>query len=173
MFPEGTRSRGGDIGKVRSGAAVIAAQHGVDIVPIYVNGTHDAMPPGQNWPKRRPGRCFSRRHKVEVRFGDPIRPRDDSAAPRGDGRGAGVLGARGPAAEDAAPVGTTCCSCTRPCAPTRRVIARAAGTALRRRHAALGASSGPLHLRGLIDPRPSPAYTVHRPGEPVDRWRSA
>jgi 1-acyl-sn-glycerol-3-phosphate acyltransferase len=75
MFPEGTRSRDGSIGKVRSGAAVIAAQHGIDIVPIYVDGTHAAMPPGQNWPKRRPGRLLSRRHKVEVRFGAPIPPR--------------------------------------------------------------------------------------------------
>lgn len=77
MFPEGTRSRSGEIGKVRSGAAVIAAHHGIDIVPIYVSGTHDAMPPGQNWPKRRPGRLFSRRHPVEVRFGAPIRPRSE------------------------------------------------------------------------------------------------
>jgi 1-acyl-sn-glycerol-3-phosphate acyltransferase len=75
MFPEGTRSRDGEIGKVHSGAAVIAAKHGIDIVPIYISGTHEAMPPGQNWPQRKPGRFFSRRHKVEVRFGDPIRPR--------------------------------------------------------------------------------------------------
>jgi 1-acyl-sn-glycerol-3-phosphate acyltransferase len=75
MFPEGTRSRDGRIGKVRSGAAVIAAAHGIDIVPIYLGGTHEAMPPGCNWPKRKPGRVFSRRHEVEVRFGDPIRPR--------------------------------------------------------------------------------------------------
>ncbi len=54
----------------------IAAQHGIDMVPIYLSGTHEAMPPGQNWPKRIPGRLFSRRHEVEVRFGDPIRPRD-------------------------------------------------------------------------------------------------
>jgi 1-acyl-sn-glycerol-3-phosphate acyltransferase len=78
MFPEGTRSRDGEIGKVRSGAAVIAAHHDIDIIPIYVLGTHDAMPPGQNWPKRKPGRLFSRRHKVEVRFGKPIRPRDEA-----------------------------------------------------------------------------------------------
>jgi 1-acyl-sn-glycerol-3-phosphate acyltransferase len=75
MFPEGTRSRDGSIGKVHSGAAVIAANHDVDIVPIYVSGTHDAMPPGQNWPQRVPGRVFSRRHPVEVRFGEPISPR--------------------------------------------------------------------------------------------------
>ena len=77
MFPEGTRSRDGEIGKVHSGAAVIAAHHGVDIVPIYVSGTHDAMPPGQNWPKRKPGAFLSRRHKVEVRFGHPIHSRDE------------------------------------------------------------------------------------------------
>lgn len=79
MFPEGTRSRDGEIGKVRSGAAVIAAQHGIPIVPIHVRGTHDAMPPGQNWPKRKPGRFVSRRHKIEVRFGDPIQPRGADA----------------------------------------------------------------------------------------------
>jgi 1-acyl-sn-glycerol-3-phosphate acyltransferase len=80
MFPEGTRSRNGDIGKVHSGAAVIAAQHGIDIVPIYISGTHEAMPPGRNWPKRKPGRLLSRRHEVEVRVGHPIRP--DSAEDR-------------------------------------------------------------------------------------------
>ena len=78
MFPEGTRSRDGEIGKPRSGAAVLAANHDIDIVPIYLSGTHQAMPPGQNWPKRRPGRFLSRRHKVEVRFGAPIPARDES-----------------------------------------------------------------------------------------------
>jgi 1-acyl-sn-glycerol-3-phosphate acyltransferase len=74
MFPEGTRSRDGRVGKVHSGAAVIAAQHGIPIVPIYLSGTHQAMPAGQNWPRRIPGPLLSRRHEVEVRFGDPIRP---------------------------------------------------------------------------------------------------
>jgi 1-acyl-sn-glycerol-3-phosphate acyltransferase len=74
MFPEGTRSRNGRVGKVHSGAAVIAAQHGIPIVPIYLSGTHQAMPAGQNWPRRIPGPLLSRRHEVEVRFGDPIRP---------------------------------------------------------------------------------------------------
>ena len=78
MFPEGTRSRNGEIGKVHSGAAVLAAQHRLNIVPIWVGGTHEAMPPGQNWPKRLPGRLFSHRVKVEVRFGSPIPPRDPS-----------------------------------------------------------------------------------------------
>ncbi len=75
MFPEGTRSRDGEVGKVRSGAAVIAARHGIPIVPIYLSGTHEAMPPGQNWPRRIRGRLLGRRHGVEARFGDPISPR--------------------------------------------------------------------------------------------------
>ena len=80
MFPEGTRSRDGKIGKVHSGAAVIAAQHGIPIVPIYLSGTHQAMPPGQNWPRRLPGPLRSRRHEVEARFGDPIHPRGTDEA---------------------------------------------------------------------------------------------
>jgi 1-acyl-sn-glycerol-3-phosphate acyltransferase len=72
MFPEGTRSRDGSLGKLRSGAAVIAQQHGIPIVPIYLKGTHDAMPPGRNWPKKR--WLLSRRHRVEVHFGPPIWP---------------------------------------------------------------------------------------------------
>jgi len=74
MFPEGTRSRNGEVGKLRSGAAVLAANHGIAIVPIHVTGTHDAMPPGRNWPKRKPGRLVSSRHPVDVRFGPPIWP---------------------------------------------------------------------------------------------------
>jgi 1-acyl-sn-glycerol-3-phosphate acyltransferase len=77
MFPEGTRSRDGSIGKLHSGAAVLAAQHGIPIVPIFLAGTHAAMPPGQNWPKRVRGRFFSRRHQVAIRFGEPIWPGPD------------------------------------------------------------------------------------------------
>jgi 1-acyl-sn-glycerol-3-phosphate acyltransferase len=72
IFPEGTRSREGDVGRLRSGAAVIARQHGIPIVPIRVVGTHEAMPPGRNWPKKR--WLLGRRHRVEVHFGSPIWP---------------------------------------------------------------------------------------------------
>ena len=75
MFPEGTRSRSGKLGKMRSGAAAIAQAHDIPIIPIYLKGTHDAMPPGRNWPKRR--RFLARRHRVEVHFGEPIWPRRD------------------------------------------------------------------------------------------------
>jgi len=72
IYPEGTRSRDGRLGKVRSGAAVIARNHGIPIVPVRLRGTHAAMPPGQNWPKRVAGKVLRRRHTLEVEFGAPI-----------------------------------------------------------------------------------------------------
>ena len=47
MFAEGTRSRDGSVGKLRSGAAVLAAQHDLALVPIHVSGSHDVMPVGR------------------------------------------------------------------------------------------------------------------------------
>jgi 1-acyl-sn-glycerol-3-phosphate acyltransferase len=73
LYPEGTRSRNGSRGKLHSGAAVLAASHDVAILPIYVEGTREAMPPGLIWPKRlRAGHL--RRHPISVRFGPPITP---------------------------------------------------------------------------------------------------
>ncbi len=80
LYPEGTRSRGDGIGRVRRGAAVLASEHNIPIVPIRVDGTAEAMPPGQVWPKRLRGRLFSRRHKIHVSFGEPIPPQVDAAA---------------------------------------------------------------------------------------------
>jgi 1-acyl-sn-glycerol-3-phosphate acyltransferase len=73
IFAEGTRSRDGRIGRLRSGAAVLAVAHGLPIVPVHVTGTRAAMPVGQSWPRRLPGRWPRRRHDVEIRFGAPIR----------------------------------------------------------------------------------------------------
>src|SRR5690242_9913290 len=77
LYPEGTRSRTGDPGRVRRGAAVLAERHNLPIVPIRVSGTRDAMPPGRFWPKRIQGMLFSRRHNVEISFGKPIAPSTD------------------------------------------------------------------------------------------------
>jgi 1-acyl-sn-glycerol-3-phosphate acyltransferase len=70
VFAEGTRSRDGSVGRLRSGAAVLAAAHGIPIVPVLVQGTHAVMPPGQAWMKRPRG---TRGHVI-VRFGAPIHP---------------------------------------------------------------------------------------------------
>ena len=51
MYAEGTRSRDGSVGKLRSGSAVLAAQHDLSLVPIHVSGSHEVMPVGRYWPK--------------------------------------------------------------------------------------------------------------------------
>jgi 1-acyl-sn-glycerol-3-phosphate acyltransferase len=76
VFAEGTRSRDGRVGRLRSGAALIAAQHDLPIVPIYLSGTGKAMPRGHHWMVFKAGRPGPR-HPLEVRFGKPIVVRGD------------------------------------------------------------------------------------------------
>jgi 1-acyl-sn-glycerol-3-phosphate acyltransferase len=71
MFAEGTRSHDGTVSRLRSGAAVLAAEHGLPIVPVYVGGTNEAMPRGHHWMTFKAGRPGPR-HALDVRFGEPI-----------------------------------------------------------------------------------------------------
>jgi 1-acyl-sn-glycerol-3-phosphate acyltransferase len=73
VFAEGTRSRDGRVGRLRPGAALLAAEHNLPIVPIYLSGTRDAMPRGHRWMVFRAGRPGPR-HELEIRFGKPIAP---------------------------------------------------------------------------------------------------
>jgi 1-acyl-sn-glycerol-3-phosphate acyltransferase len=73
IFAEGTRSRDGTVGRLRSGAALLAAERELPIVPVYVAGTHAVMPPGRGWMRRGARR---RRQPITIHFGAPIRPRD-------------------------------------------------------------------------------------------------
>jgi 1-acyl-sn-glycerol-3-phosphate acyltransferase len=70
IFAEGTRSRDGTVGRLHSGAAGLAAEHGLAIVPVYVSGTHAVMRPGRSWMRRARGR----RQPIAVHFGPPVRP---------------------------------------------------------------------------------------------------
>lgn len=74
VFPEGTRSRDGRVGRLRSGAALLAAEHDLPIVPIFVGGTREAMPRGHRWMVFRAG-PRGPRHPIEIRFGNPLAPR--------------------------------------------------------------------------------------------------
>jgi 1-acyl-sn-glycerol-3-phosphate acyltransferase len=70
VFPEGTRSRDGQIGDFRRGAARLAAAAGAPLVPAGISGTRALLPPaGSGWAGG-PGR--PRRATVTVRFGAPV-----------------------------------------------------------------------------------------------------
>ncbi|MDO8213299.1 1-acyl-sn-glycerol-3-phosphate acyltransferase [Conexibacter sp. CPCC 206217] len=79
VFAEGTRSRDGRVAPLRTGAAMLAAAHGLPLVPIHIAGTHAAMPTGRGWMVRPAGGRRFARHELRVCFGAPIEvgPRDD------------------------------------------------------------------------------------------------
>ncbi len=53
VFPEGTRSETGLVGEFRALVGYLALSHGIDILPVFVGGTHAAMPKGARVPTRR------------------------------------------------------------------------------------------------------------------------
>ncbi|MDW5598615.1 lysophospholipid acyltransferase family protein [Conexibacter stalactiti] len=79
VFAEGTRSRDGRVGRLHTGGAVLAAAHGLPIVPVHIDGTRAAMPIGRSWMVRPESGGRFARHDIRVRFGAPIEvsPEDD------------------------------------------------------------------------------------------------
>jgi 1-acyl-sn-glycerol-3-phosphate acyltransferase len=54
LFPEGGRSRDGRLKSFHAGLGIMVAGKNVPIVPCWLTGTFERMPPGRPWP--RPGR---------------------------------------------------------------------------------------------------------------------
>lgn len=67
LFPEGTRSRTGEMARFKRGTAALCIATGVPCVPMALVGASTAMPRGTNWPVR--GRT-----PVTVVFGEPLLP---------------------------------------------------------------------------------------------------
>ena len=67
IFPEGTRSRSGEIGTFKAGVGVIAVRTGVPVVPVRIDGLWQVLPPGRRRPRRGRGR---------VAFGAPLLARE-------------------------------------------------------------------------------------------------
>jgi long-chain acyl-CoA synthetase len=67
VFPEGTRSRDGTMAEFRATAGYLALHCGVDTLPVWIHGTHEALPPGNLLP---------RSANLEVIIGQPIRVDD-------------------------------------------------------------------------------------------------
>ena len=67
IFPEGGRSKYGEMGTFKPGAAALALATGVPCLPIALVGASTAMPRGVNWP-------LSGRPSVTIVFGVPMLP---------------------------------------------------------------------------------------------------
>ena len=63
IFPEGGRTQDGHLRPAKAGIGVIVSQTGCPVVPAYLKGTFDVLPPGASWP---------RWSQVTVRFGEPL-----------------------------------------------------------------------------------------------------
>ena len=63
IFPEGTRSPDGQMQPFKRGVGTLALADGVPVIPIYIEGAHEAWPKGAFWP---------RRQQIAVRFGAPL-----------------------------------------------------------------------------------------------------
>jgi 1-acyl-sn-glycerol-3-phosphate acyltransferase len=66
VYPEGRRSFDGQLGVFKKGAAILATELNVPIVPVALDGTH------RIWPR---GSSRIRFAKVKITFGEPIQAR--------------------------------------------------------------------------------------------------
>ncbi|MGN1197982.1 MAG: AMP-binding protein [Acetatifactor sp.] len=71
IHPEGTRSRSGKLGEFKLGAAQLALDAGVRIVPVCIDGAYEIYPPNVKLP-----RCFKwkemRKYPLRITFGEAI-----------------------------------------------------------------------------------------------------
>ena len=67
FFPEGLRSTDGKIGEFKKGFGVLAKVTGAMLVPVAIEGAHEAWASTSKYPKR---------HPIRVRFGLPQKPEE-------------------------------------------------------------------------------------------------
>ena len=73
LFPEGTRTRNGEIGSFHRGLGVLSIRTGSPIVPAAIMGSGASLGVGKSWP--RPGR-------IDIRFSKALFPPPADLSPR-------------------------------------------------------------------------------------------
>jgi 1-acyl-sn-glycerol-3-phosphate acyltransferase len=74
IYPEGGRSRSGQVQRFRHGVAIMAMQAKVPVIPVYIEGLRNVMPKGQRTP--RPA-------AVSARVGAPVSLEGVASVPEG------------------------------------------------------------------------------------------
>lgn len=63
IFPEGTRTRTGELGPFHPGPAILALRHGLTVLPIHIQGSAGIIPVGERRARPAP---------VRLRVGEPL-----------------------------------------------------------------------------------------------------
>ena len=63
FYPEGTRTRSGDMGRFRRGIGSMVAGTSIPVVPCFIEGAYKAWPAGKTWPSPK---------RVRVIVGKPL-----------------------------------------------------------------------------------------------------
>jgi long-chain acyl-CoA synthetase len=66
IFPEGTRTKDGSLGRFKKFFAILSKELNVPVVPVVIQGAYDALPTGRHLPKFR--------HPIQISFEKPIFP---------------------------------------------------------------------------------------------------
>ena len=70
IFPEGTRTRDGEVGPLKPGFIAVARRSRVPLIPVAIDGAYQAWPRTAPWP---------RLSRLVVVIGEPIRPEQVAA----------------------------------------------------------------------------------------------
>jgi long-chain acyl-CoA synthetase len=74
-FPEGERSRTGQLLNFRPGIGMLLNQYQVPVVPAFIRGAYEALPRHRSWP---------RFEKITIDFGKAVTPADLAEQGRGE-----------------------------------------------------------------------------------------
>jgi long-chain acyl-CoA synthetase len=74
-FPEGRMSTTGELLPFRQGLGLVLTHFDVPVVPVHIEGTYDALPPGRSLPRFKP---------IRVTFGEPVMPGELAEQGQGD-----------------------------------------------------------------------------------------
>ena len=77
IHPEGTRTRDGNLGSFKQGAAKLSKATGVSIVPVAISGGFEAWPYNKTLPSFRDKQ--GRKRRIKIRFLKPIPPEGKTA----------------------------------------------------------------------------------------------
>jgi 1-acyl-sn-glycerol-3-phosphate acyltransferase len=74
IYPEGGRSKSGQVQRFKHGVAIMAMQAKVPVIPVYIEGLRDVMPKGQRTPQAA---------AVSGRIGAPVSLEGVASVPEG------------------------------------------------------------------------------------------